>query len=127
MNKRELKQLDRELSAFLDSMTNGMGRPERRAAMRDYVTGLLLDGERKSIEPMASRLVDDDSGVQAMRQRLQQCVTVSPWSDEELMKRLALKVNAEMPCVEARTPTSREWRHRWSHPRAGESATRRRR
>lgn len=101
MNKRELKQLDRELTAFLDSMTAGMGRPERRTAMRDYVTGLLLDGERKSIEPMASRLVEDNSEVQAMRQRLQQCVTVSPWSDEELMKRLALKVNAQMPGVEA--------------------------
>jgi SRSO17 transposase len=69
--------------------------------MREYVTGLLLDGERKSIEPMAGRLVGDDSEVQAMRQRLQQCVTVSPWSDEELMKRLALKVNGEMPGVEA--------------------------
>ena len=51
-------------------MTASMGRPKRRTAMRDYVTGLLLDGERKNIEPMASRLVDDDSEVQAMRQRV---------------------------------------------------------
>jgi SRSO17 transposase len=101
VNKRELKRLDRELSAYLDSMTGGMGRPERRQAMRDYLTGLLLDGDRKSIEPMAGRLVDEASEIQAMRQRLQQCVTVSTWSDAEQWKRLALKGEAELPAVEA--------------------------
>jgi SRSO17 transposase len=101
VNKRELKRLDRELSAYLDSMTDAMGRPERRQAMRDYLTGLLLDGDRKSIEPMAGRLVDDESEIQAMRQRLQQCVTVSTWADAELWKRLALKGEAELPELEA--------------------------
>ena len=101
MNKRELKRLDRELSAYFESMTEGMGRPERRRAMRDYLTGLLLDGDRKSIEPMAGRLVDDESEIQAMRQRLQQCVTVSTWSDAEVWKRLARKGDAELPEVEA--------------------------
>jgi SRSO17 transposase len=101
MDKRELKRLDRELSAYLDRMTEGMGRPERRQAMRDYLTGLLLDGDRKSIEPMAGRLVDDKSEIQAMRQRLQQCVTVSTWSDEEVWKRLALQAEAELPELEA--------------------------
>jgi hypothetical protein len=32
-----------------------MGRIERRQALVGYVTGLVLDGERKSIEPMAAR------------------------------------------------------------------------
>ena len=36
-----------------------------------------------------------------MRQRLQQCVTVSDWSDDELRRRLALKLDAELPDVEA--------------------------
>lgn len=101
MDKRELKRLDRELTAYLESMVVGMGRPERRQAMTDYLTGLLLDGDRKSIEPMAGRLVDDKSEIQAMRQRLQQCVTVSPWSEEEMWLRLALKAEAELPAVEA--------------------------
>jgi hypothetical protein len=47
--------------------------------MTQYITGLLLDGERKSIEPLAARLVDRSDQIQAMRQRLQQCVIVSPW------------------------------------------------
>src|SRR6266849_2815991 len=101
MNQRELQQLDRELTAYLESMIVGMGRPERRQAMADYVTGLLIDGERKSIEPMAGRLVDQKSEIQGMRQRLQQCVTVSAWSDDEMLLRLALKAEAELPEVEA--------------------------
>ena len=69
-----MKRLDRELTTYLDTLTAGLGRPERRTAMRQYVTGLLLDGERKSIEPIAARLVDRATEVQAMRQRLQQCI-----------------------------------------------------
>lgn len=101
MTPRALKQLDRELTAFLERLTTGMGRPERRAAMAQYVTGLLLDGERKSIEPIAARLVEDPSEVQAMRQRLQQCVVVSPWAAETIFARLARTLDRDLPDVTA--------------------------
>jgi len=101
MTPREIAKLDRELTAYLQSMTNDMGRPERRQAMSLYITGLLLDGERKSVEPIAARLVDDVSAASAMRQRLQECVANSAWSDDEMRRRLALKMEAELPGVEA--------------------------
>ena len=101
MNRREIERLECELGNYLDSMLAGMGRVERRAAMRGYVTGLLLDGERKSIEPMAGRLVDDACEIQAMRQRLQECVSVSGWSDEAMFRRLARKLERELPGLEA--------------------------
>jgi len=66
-----------------------------------YVTGLLLDGERKSIEPIAARLVDDVSQTQAMRQRLQQCVVVSSWAEAEILARLGRTLDRELPEVEA--------------------------
>jgi SRSO17 transposase len=91
MTPAQLKRLDKELGEFLDYLTEGMGRPERRRAMAWYVTGLLLDGERKSVVPMAARLVEHDGEAEAMRQRLQQCVTVSTWADDELRRRLALR------------------------------------
>lgn len=56
MTPAQLKKLDEALGAYLEEMVVGMGRLERRRAMEAYVTGLLLDGERKSIEPMAARL-----------------------------------------------------------------------
>src|SRR6185369_4432319 len=101
MNRREIERLDRELGGFIESMIDGMGRPERRRAMGAYITGLLLDGERKSVLPMAARLVDDASEIQAMRQRLQQAVCVATWSDAELLARLARKVDRELPAIEA--------------------------
>jgi SRSO17 transposase len=101
MNRRELAHLDRDLSEYLDSMMEGMGRVERVSAMRSYATGLLLDGERKSIEPMAARLVDAPDEIQAMRQRLQQAVTIATWSDATMFGRLAKKMELELPGVEA--------------------------
>jgi SRSO17 transposase len=36
-----------------------------------------------------------------MRQRLQECVTVSSWSDSELLQRLAVKLDSELPGIQA--------------------------
>ena len=66
-----------------------LGRIERRQDAKEYIRGLLMDGERKSIEPMASRLPDGD--VQA----LQQFVNQSPWSYKEVRASLARKVEQE--------------------------------
>jgi SRSO17 transposase len=96
-----MRQLDRELSEYMESMVEGMGRSERQRALELYLKGLLLEGERKSIEPMAARLVEDEAPADAMRQRLQQCVSASNWSDSEVRRRLARKLEAELPGVEA--------------------------
>ena len=97
MTPTALQRLDRELTTFIDTLTTGLGRPERRRAMGQYITGLLLDGERKSIEPMAARLVDDADQVQALRQRLQQCVVISPWDAATLFARLARTLDQDLP------------------------------
>ena len=76
MTPRQLQKLDQELRAFVGGLVAGMGRAERREAMGLYVQGLLLDGERKSMEPMASRLIDDPSELASMRQWLQECISM---------------------------------------------------
>ena len=101
MNPTALRKLERELHAFMWEMFQGLGRRERLEAMSWYVTGLLLDGERKSTEPMAGRLVDDPAEISAMRQRLQECVSISAWSDDMVCSRLAARIDAELPGVEA--------------------------
>src|SRR4029453_737910 len=100
MTPTQLKKLERELEGYIDELTAGMGRPERRSAMGQYLTGLLLAGDRKSIEPMAARLVEDDSKIEAMRQRLEECVLVSPWDPKELFSRVAVKLWHELPNLE---------------------------
>lgn len=86
MTPQRLKALDRRLQQFVEDLTEPMGRSERRHWARVYLDGLLLDGERKSMEPMAERIAGAD--VQALRQFVGQ----SPWEVEEVQRRLALKV-----------------------------------
>jgi SRSO17 transposase len=51
--------------------------------LKNYCKGLLLPGERKSVEPMAARL--DGENVQQMRQSLHHLVAKAPWSDDALL------------------------------------------
>jgi SRSO17 transposase len=81
MTPQQLRRMEGELEAFLESMFYGLGRKERLRAMDWYVRGLLLEGERKSIEPLAGRLVQKPDEREAMRQRLQQCISMSSWPD----------------------------------------------
>jgi SRSO17 transposase len=89
MTPTQLKKLDKELSKFLDYITDDMGRPERRQSMALYLTGLLLSGGRKTAVGMGRRLAKHDNEAEGMRQRLQQCVSISRWADEEIRRRLA--------------------------------------
>ena len=65
MTPAQMKRLDQNLDQFLDDMTAGMGRPESRRALCWYFSGLLLEGECKTVVSMAHRLVDDESESEA--------------------------------------------------------------
>lgn len=100
MRRSDLGRLESELEQYLDELTGEEHVPRRRS-MKLYVTGLLLDGGRKSIGAMAERLVDDAGDAEAMRQQLQECAVISRWSDERLRYKLAEKIERELPGVEA--------------------------
>jgi SRSO17 transposase len=89
MKPREIERFRLRLEAFLADVVLPMGRKERREHAGEYIRGLLMDGERKSIEPLANRLPDGD--VQA----LQQFVNQSPWPSQEVRASLARKVEGE--------------------------------
>jgi SRSO17 transposase len=89
MKAREIERFRLKLEAFLADVALSMGRKERRQHVEEYLRGLLMDGERKSIEPMANRLPDGDI------QALQQFVNQSPWSSQEVRASLARKVERE--------------------------------
>jgi SRSO17 transposase len=71
-----------------------LGRSERRVAAANYVSGLLMPGQRKSIEPMAARLGIDP-------QRLQQFVTDSPWDEEQVWRVVRQEVIPHFEPIEA--------------------------
>jgi SRSO17 transposase len=78
------------LEQFLTDLLDPLGRRERRHWGSVYVRGLLLDGERKSIEPMMARL--PEGNVQAMQQLIGQ----SPWAWAPVWQRLAQRMTAEV-------------------------------
>jgi SRSO17 transposase len=90
MNARQLAACAERLQKFLTTTLATVGRAERRRHGSLYVQGLLLDGERKSIEPLAGRVAGAD--VQA----LQQFVGQSPWAWEPVRRRLAQRMEAEL-------------------------------
>jgi SRSO17 transposase len=68
----------------MEGLANAAGHEDRHVPLKNYCKGLLLPGERKSIEPMAARL--DPDRVQPMRQSLHHLVAKAPWSDETLLE-----------------------------------------
>jgi SRSO17 transposase len=71
-------------AAYLDSLARAAEHKDRAMPLASYCTGLLLPGERKSVEPMAARLAPQD--VQRMHQSLHHFVANAPWSDEALLE-----------------------------------------
>jgi hypothetical protein len=69
-----------------EGLATAAGHEDRQAPLKSYCKGLLLPGERKSIQPMAARL--DPENIQPMRQSLHHLVAKAPWSDEVLLKQV---------------------------------------
>jgi hypothetical protein len=94
-----LRRMRKRLAAFAEDVFTSMPRTDQRARGATYLRGLLLDGKRKSIEPMAARLAaaDTDSqgeGVRDLEQALQQFVNQSPWDPAPVRRRLAERMTA---------------------------------
>lgn len=92
MNIRELKSTQKKLMNFVDEFRNYLGRTERVHWCQMYLSGLLLDGERKSIQPMAQRLPGGNE------QALQQFVNQSPWNPHETQIGLMNFLRKKLKC-----------------------------
>src|SRR3974390_1459050 len=90
MTEAQLDRCRKRLEQFLIDLLEPVGRKERRHWGSVYVRGLLLDGERKSVEPMAQRLPDGNE------QAMQQFVGQSPWEWQPVWERLARRMVGEL-------------------------------
>jgi SRSO17 transposase len=73
------------LQRFIEPLVADIGRSERRESAALYVQGLLLPGQRKSVEPIAQRLQVDS-------QKLQQFLSDSPWQDQRVWRAIRREV-----------------------------------
>jgi SRSO17 transposase len=90
---------ERRFDDYLDAIAAVLGHADRTGPARAYCTGLLLPGERKSIEPLAARLAPQR--VQAIHQSLHHLVAKADWSDEAVLQLVREQV---LPAVERHGP-----------------------
>ena len=88
MTPAELARVRRRLVAFAAEVLEPLARADQRRWGECYLRGLMLDGKRKSIQPMAERLPDGNE------QALQQFVSQSPWDWRPVRQRLATQMTA---------------------------------
>lgn len=69
------------MEEYVDGIGDILANKKRRASFAAYFMGLLADGERKSVEPMAARAAATPEQTRAMTERLLHFVADSAWSD----------------------------------------------
>jgi SRSO17 transposase len=79
--------LDIRFASYVEELASAMGQADRARPLRDYCTGLILPGERKSVEPMAART--DPARVSAQHQSLLHFVGAGGWSDEKVLAKIS--------------------------------------
>jgi SRSO17 transposase len=90
LTAKQLAGVRGRLEEFAEEMFEPIARRDQRRWGCVYLRGLMLDGRRKSIEPMAARLADGDE------QGLQQFVNQSPWDWVAVRRALARRMSVEI-------------------------------
>ena len=90
-------------AAYVERLAAIVGHADREAPLRAYCTGLILPGERKSVEPLAARMAP--GRVRAAHQSLHHFVAKADWSDAAV---LAAVRAAVLPVLERQAPV-RAW------------------
>jgi len=82
-------------SAYVEELASVIGHADREGPLRDYCVGLLLPGERKSVEPMAA--ITAPARTAAQHQSLLHFVGESRWVDADVLTKVREVV---LPAIE---------------------------
>jgi SRSO17 transposase len=75
---------EKRFEEYVHKLGEAIGHADRHEPLRAYLTGLLLSGERKSVEPMAARV--DPRHVSARHQSMHHFVASAPWEEREVLR-----------------------------------------
>src|SRR5450756_1457530 len=95
MDLRRSDGSESRFSAFVEGLVSVIGHADRARPLFDYCIGLIMPGERKSVEPMAAVTAPDRTAAQ--HQSLLHFVGQSPWSDEGVLAKVGEMV---LPTIE---------------------------
>ena len=95
----EIGASEARFAAYVEGLAGVIGHADRIGPLRDYCTGLILPGERKSVEPMAAKTAPARTAAQ--HQSLLHFTNVAPWSDEDVLAKVRAMV---IPAIEKHGP-----------------------
>jgi SRSO17 transposase len=99
MNRKSEETAEVRFAVYVDGLASVLGHADRVGPLRDYCTGLILPGERKSVEPMAAKTAPARAAAQ--HQSLLHFVGVASWSDEKVLAKVREMV---LPAMERQGP-----------------------
>jgi len=99
MDLRSSESSESRFGHYVEGLVAVIGHADRAAPLRNYCLGLLMPGERKSVEPMAA--VTAPARVAAQHQSLLHFVGNAPWSDEAVLAKVRTLVR---PSIERQEP-----------------------
>jgi SRSO17 transposase len=86
-------------STYVEGLVSVIGHSDQAGPLRDYCVGLLMPGDRKSVEPMAAITAPERNAAQ--HQSLLHFVADAPWSDERVLTKVREMVQ---PAIERGGP-----------------------
>lgn len=82
--------IEARFEAYVETLSASLGHADRVGPFRSYCAGLILPGQRKSVEPMAARI--EPGRVQAAHQSLHHMVAKAEWSDQLVLASVRAQV-----------------------------------
>src|SRR5258708_34755616 len=99
MDRKSEEKAEVRFAAYVAGLSGVLGHADRIGPVRDYCTGLILTGERKSVEPMAAKTAAARTAAQ--HQSLLHFVGIATWSDEKVLAKVREMV---LPAMERQGP-----------------------
>jgi SRSO17 transposase len=96
---RGAKRIESRFASYVEGLVEVIGHADRAGPLRDYCTGLVMPGERKSVEPMAAMTAPHRTAAQ--HQSLLHFVGQGAWSDESVLAKVRETV---LPQIERHGP-----------------------
>ena len=99
MDLQTAEDSEARFAAYVEERAGGIGHADREGPLRDYCVGLMAQGRRKSVEPIAALTAPERT--EAQHQALLHFVGQGPWSDEKVLAKVRERV---LPTIERHGP-----------------------
>ena len=90
MDRQQCDSSAERFATYLNELASVIGHAARIDPLKDYCSGLLLPGDRKSVEPMAA--VNAPGRVAAQHQSLLHFVGAGSWSDDKVREMVLQRI-----------------------------------